>query len=518
MTLVRHFISRRDATFWVGFFLIVASLILSFMPLSAITKLGIILSPVSTLHEKTVLLFWVLRPAILLLGIVGIGWGTLSVRRRRAFIDHAYRTVASSSWALPVILGLAMIIRLGWVMYFPTVPYADSEWYFRTASELAAGHGFVYDLESRAPLAAWPIGYPAFLSLLFRFTGPSTLVARIANVVLGTIIVWLTYCLAARMFSRGVALVSAALISILPGLFTYSSLITTDVLFVVLVILVIYLTIRNDARDGMAHSRMFLHAGLAGISCGMLILTRPTGLTLLPLWVFLRWMIVDRNLVRLGRWTLVMLIGAFLVVAPWTMRNYLRFNRLIIVSNNGGVNFWIGNNPLANGAFIFPRDPAVNPLLPLIGDEIAVEETGYRLGLEFVREQPDRALALLPAKVFYLYNSNDFGLVWNRASATTPGQPGTGLHMFVLTNVIYTLVSIIALLSLFMLWLRRARFLPQVWLGVILTIYWTIVHLPFFGQDRFALPLLPFLTTYAAYGIVAFAKPMDLDEQVRPDP
>ena len=48
---------------------------------------------------------------------------------------------------------------------------------------------------------------------------------------------------------------------------------------------------------------------------------------------------------------------AALVVAPWTVRNHRVYGRWIAVASEGGVTFWTGNHPLANG----DGDLATNP-------------------------------------------------------------------------------------------------------------------------------------------------------------
>ena len=47
--------------------------------------------------------------------------------------------------------------------------------------------------------------------------------------------------------------------------------------------------------------------------------------------------------------TALVIIGAALPVLPVTLRNYLIGGEFISIASNGGVNFYIGNNSLANG-------------------------------------------------------------------------------------------------------------------------------------------------------------------------
>jgi hypothetical protein len=193
----------------------------------------------------------------------------------------------------------------------------------------------------------------------------------------------------------------------------------------------------------------------------------------------------------------------WVVVVPWTARNYARLGRVILVSTNGGVNFWIGNSPFAHGTYRFPRHSEINPLYSLVGDEVALDQEGYRLGLAYfrgsLREDPAHLARLYGAKLFYLYCAQDFGLTWNKGSAVEDEQPGTGSLAYALTNLVYVCLALLALVGVG--WVVRMG--PSAWSGIIYAFYWTAAHLPFFGQNRFMLPLLPVLVTYAAVGVFA---------------
>src|SRR5205823_6068560 len=51
---------------------------------------------------------------------------------------------------------------------------------------------------------------------------------------------------------------------------------------------------------------------------------------------------------------LVFIVIAFVCLAPWTVRNYRVFGRIVPVCESGGINLWIGNNPAATGDDRYP--------------------------------------------------------------------------------------------------------------------------------------------------------------------
>lgn len=498
--MVRKYVSQlvqRDRLPYVRV-LLLAGVGLVLVPTSLLVQAGRGISPTGSVQEKTVILFDLLKVAIPLFSFGYLTYDTLCPEYLKSRLLLRLHRVSGSCWVLPIILAISFVVRLAWVLVFPTHPYADSEWYFRTGSELAAGYGFVYDLESSKPLAAWPIGYPLFLSLLFQVTGPSQNVAIAANVALSVLCVALMYFVSVRIFNRLIAVVSSSILALLPGMVVYCSLVSTDLLFMTLVTACFCIAVYGT------ETRRSINALAVGLVSGLATLVRQTGLALFPVWGFVRWF-GQRKGSSLGSWILVASLGTAAAVLPWTVRNYIHFGELILVSSNGGSNFWIGNNPRAFGGFMWPKDET-NPLEALIGDELQVNSKGYELGFQFIRENPLRALRLLPAKVFYMYNSNDFGLHWNRLSALNRFQFGTGPLAFALANLVYVIVATLAIFGVVRLLRKRPGGLLA-FSGMLMAAQWTIVHLPYFGQDRFALPLLPVLAMYAAVGLVSIIEP-----------
>ncbi len=488
-------------------FISLVGVLLLFVPLESLISVGEFISPLGTIQEKTIILFRYLRIALPVLGMCLFLWVIISGARRRP-IQFFISKIISSRWALPTVLVLSCAVRLAWIIFYPTKTYADSEWYVRTASELAAGQGFVYSVSSQQPLAAWPIGYPAFLAALFLVTGPSIFIAKIANIVLSVMCVGLTYYIAERIFNKAVALVAALLLGIMPGMIVYSSLASSDLLFMTMTTLCFAILVKTWVADGQTGSNngSKLEAFGLGLASGAMSLVRATGLTLFPLWV-IGYLIGARNFSvrRRVTWLGLALLGSVVILSPWTIRNYLEFHEFIPVSTNGGANFWIGNNPNAFGGYYFPNNASENPLYSLIGTETVIDKMGYSLGFQFIRENPLRTMQLIPAKLFYLVNSNDFGLHWNRLSAIASDQPGTGNRPTAITNLFYIILVLFSLIGLGKLVFEPNRKFIH-WLGVFFVVYWVITCLPFFGQDRFMMPAWPFLATYAAYGFIAILK------------
>ena len=62
------------------------------------------------------------------------------------------------------------------------------------------------------------------------------------------------------------------------------------------------------------------------------------------------------------------------------------------------------------------------------------------------------------------------------------------------------MLAFLALMGLVLAVVSRTQN-PAALILALITIYWTVLQLPFFGKDRFVLPLLPFLPMFAAWGV-----------------
>ena len=113
-------------------------------------------------------------------------------------------------YLLVILAGI--ILRLVWIIVMPTYPETDFMWYHVKGVELSQGNGFLngiypyYIGTPGHPTAFRPIGYPGTLALLYFVFGTKLIVGKLFNVVLSTLIMFLTYKLAKQFFNEKIAL------------------------------------------------------------------------------------------------------------------------------------------------------------------------------------------------------------------------------------------------------------------------------------------------------------------------
>lgn len=382
-----------------------------------------------------------------------------------------------------------LLIRIAWVVIDPAQPVSDFAWYDRVARNIATGAG--YTISAGKPTAYRPPAYPLFLAGIYRLFNGSLLVARLGNALLGAAAVLLNYELARRFFSQREAIWSAALVAFTPSLILYNGLHASENLAVA-AILATMLCVQIGMDQN--HRGWFV---LSGLLLGIASLTRGS-LLLLPL-VWLAWLIIRgvslRQPLTIMAW---LAIGIAIPLLPWIIRNAVTLDYFIPLSTNDGINLLISFNPLSEGKFI-PADkiPGVSHLREQNLDEYTFSLAARNLATEFIRSEPLRALKLAPLKAFYLYRDDVSGVSWTNSNPVRPIPDRIILVLTIIAQGYYMLLMLLAFAALF-----TYRKLPKDgrWIFILTPIlYLTLLHMIFFGDDRFHLPLLPFYAIFSGF-------------------
>ena len=299
----------------------------------------------------------------------------------------------------------------------------DTEVYVRLARRAAGGDWML----GPDPYFVSPL-YVYFLAVILKVTG-SLLAARVAQITLGTLAVGLVFAAARRLYGA-VAAATAAVLAAATGAFTFYEVVllqsALDPFLTALGLALLARALETDRAGDFA---------LVGLAIGVHALNRPNVLlwlaTLAALLAFTR----GRR-----RAAVVVLLGGLAAVAPVTLRNRAVSGEWILVSSHGGLNFYIGNNETADGAYhsvagITPQiqgqaEDARRVAEAAAGRPLSVAETSrYFSGRawEWIRRQPGRALILFVRKLAYTLNQTDLPL--NYSFAYYRDDEGTALRL-----------------------------------------------------------------------------------------
>lgn len=306
--------------------------------------------------------------------------------------------------AVLAIVALAGALRLAWIIYAKTEPlwFFDPWSYDRLAAGLAEGKGYVN--EAGQPTAYFPPGYPAVLGAVYWLVGHRPVAGEVLNVIFGALTAGLVYWIGARAFGKTAGLLAALAFAVFPSHILYTSQLHSEVVFTsaYLLALGLLLTAPQPARLDGRRLPFWVAAGLA---IGVASLIRPAALSLLVVVPFAMrprgapWAAVARG-------TLLVALAATLVLTPWVARNAARVGAAT-VSTNAGLNFWIGNHEGASGGWGMPTADAFPSISTDLQEQERHDyRHGLELGWRFIREQPLDVLALLPFKAYYLYTND----------------------------------------------------------------------------------------------------------------
>jgi hypothetical protein len=388
---------------------------------------------------------------------------------------------------LAAVCGLNVILRLPF-LFLGVVPTSDDAWYFDTAKAIAAGRGFA---EADGPTLFWPVGWPGFLGTLMHVFGQHALVGQVANLVLSTAVIVLVSVIGKRLFAATPAWrLAIFLMAIYPNHIASVALLSVENFFEFLLMLGFLLLMSRSVLGLLAAGLVF---GLASLTKTQAILLPVLALPLLmtaPFWMGARqWL---RTMILVG-------VAMAAVILPWTIRNYTIFHAVVPIAANGGTNLLRGNNPSANGGYTM-SDPLLDGLPTGAANTVLMDHMAQQRGARWIRENPGRFIALIPAKIKGLWvGDGESEWLYQRGYSGYEAHRGLFRAARVVNQLFYWVLLLGALASLPAL-IRERRVLPT-WCfsGWALFAYFTAISMVFFGQSRFHFGLMPFVILYAAW-------------------
>jgi 4-amino-4-deoxy-L-arabinose transferase-like glycosyltransferase len=410
--------------------------------------------------------------------------GVFRLKAVRGFLSLLGRGRAET-WAW-VIFGVALALRLGYAAFAEPPPISDEQYYDGLAWNLAAGNGYT---SGGAPVAYWPVGYSAFVTIFYIIFGHHYLPVIITQCVLGAATAALLPLLAREFVPAGAARAAGLIVAFWPNHVAYASRLFPAVLltFAVLAAALIFLKMRGY-RGAIA----------GGALAGATALAAPVALVL-PAAALGADLFRRVGLKKAFTRAAVCAAVAALAVAPWAARNRRVFDAVVPISTNGGVNLWIGNNPKATGAYNYPT-ARTNPLY-MTPDELERDRVGRRLAWYFIRNERAQFLLLAVPKFVHTYGSDISAFqLEGIARGIEPAISARALAAR-LSQSYYALIWVGFVLGLLKLKRRMFAASPEGRTPLAALLVWpaalTLVYMVFFGAERFHLPMVPFLAVLA---------------------
>ncbi len=414
-------------------------------------------------------------------------------------VERAPRPKGSSrkAWLPPVLLFiLALAVRLAHLYLMRQSPYflypiMDSRIHDEWAWSIVSGQNAVWT----APFFRAPL-YPYFLAGIYWIFGHSLTLARVAQTILGSMSVVLIFLIGRRVFGSRTAWIGS-LSAVFYWMFLYFEgelLIVPLIVFLDLAGLFVFLRALDRPR-----ARSFL---LAGLLFGMSAVARPNILLFAiagAVWLVIVYRKESMRAPLLR--TVAFTVGVILPILPVTAANVLSGD-FILIASQGGVNFYIGNNP---------QSDALQAVVPGTRTDwwggyydtilIAEKDLGRQLkpsevsrywygrGVDFIRTEPQAAARLFLRKLYLFWNHHEFG---NNQDIYFQQSRAPVLRW--LSPVGFGLVAPLGLLGMAIGWRRARKSRP---LSLFVLVYALSVIL-FFMSARYRMPVVPILLLFGA--------------------
>lgn len=264
----------------------------------------------------------------------------------------------------------AFILSLGYAFTYQIRLGVDAERYHTVASNLVTRGIFCETCD--VPLAKDTAihgvgpGYQFFLAGVYSVVGIHPWVMWVVQAFLHACVVWMLYGLAKRFvpeakpWQLGIAV---GLYAFTPDVIQQQAMLMTESLFVFLLVFVFTLAV-TLIEEGKKGKRLLL-AVACGVLFAALTMTRPTGLpVMLGFLGLLAWK-------RYWKEALIVLACFVAVETPWTIRNLRVYDKFILNSVVGGLDFWVGLDPYGPGEFNMDKLPHIfNKIKDLDADEL----------------------------------------------------------------------------------------------------------------------------------------------------
>ena len=387
---------------------------------------------------------------------------------------------------------IALSVRLIHIWQLQATPFfdtllGDANGYDKWAQRLAAGDWIGTDVFYQAPL------YPYFLGVVYAIFGRDLLIVRVIQAAIGSASCVLLGLAAARLFSKRVGLAAGLTLALWAPAIFFDSLLQKSVLDMFFMCLSLWLI--SGIREQGSGIRAWVPIVL-GCSMAALSLTRENGLLLVAVVALWLWSSDRRRILYFAT-------GLAIVFAPVVARNYSVDGGFYLTTSQFGSNFYIGNNPNADGTYASIRFGRGAPEFErLDAKEVAEESVGRTLSpsevssfwtgraLGYITSQPLSWLKLTGRKILLLFNRNEM--------LDTEAQESYAEFSVVLRVLGWVthfgLLVPLALIGVIATWPDRRRLL----IVHALALAYAASVVMFFVFARYRYPLVPFLIVFAA--------------------
>lgn len=375
----------------------------------------------------------------------------------------------------------ALSIRLFLIAFIPEHKsiFPDSVGYIAISKNIIEGKGFTLDDNHKA--LRMPL-YPLFLAMHRILFGNDLLPVKIMQAILGAISCLFVFLLAKMLLNDIVGKIAGVILAVHPYIAFSTILILTETLAIFLILLEVILIVFAIKKKSLLY---ICYAGLVG---GLVSLLHPGH--------FLSWILIlpaftltikNKVYLNLKLAATLFIVFNILPIVPWTLRNYLIFDRFIPLTTSLGYALYDTYAPSGKSHISGESVKLSNEVKNM--DEIESDIYLRKKTLEIIAQNPLRAV----------YSALDnFVLFWN----VVPNFREYRNPFYIVISAVFTIpIFIFAFLCLW----RYRHNISIIALIIAPILYYTFLHIVLLGSIRYRLPIEPYiiiLTSCSFYELV----------------
>lgn len=382
---------------------------------------------------------------------------------------------------------IALVLRTLWAMGIPNSPVADCFIYDLGARNILSGFGFSF--HDGNPNGVWAPGYSYLVALFYGAFEPAYWAAYLANIMMAVALVYTTRMLGERLHSKWAGRIAAFGIAVYPTFVMYSTVIASDHLYILQISLFLLWALPLARAQWQWQRCVAL-----GLLLGTCILVRASAYVL-PVVVLAVGPLYARrsgnkalNTLRHGlpHTALIVAIG-LLVCVPQGLRNLEHFGEFNFSSLSSGSLLWRGNH---DG----PDEGQVTPW----GAPAQVQANERQLrktALAFIRDNPGLYLKRVFLRSFEALRAETIAMHWNEPGLRRRFGPES-LRMFKLVGSLGYWAMGLCFAGLLLLRITQRSLGPSDFVLLLMLGLHLLPILLFSGQNRYHLPMVPFVLLY----------------------
>jgi len=396
-------------------------------------------------------------------------------------------------------VAVGFALRIGYILIAHTYKFKtlDNNFSFgfemgRIGRAIATGRGFADPFDGQTGPTAWePPLYPYLIAGVFKIAGVYSQASALILLGINSLFSALTcipiFLIGWRCFSERVAVWTSWMWALLPPvMFWCTRWVWETSLAALLLAVIFWLALEMEELTGAMPWIAF------GVLWGVAGLTNTSLVSFLPasgIWALYRSWKKGRSSVAGAALASLVFVAT---IAPWLVRNYETFGKLIFVRSNFGAELRLGNGPGADGTWMQYLHPSQNVIemrrYQQLG-ELAYVAERKREALQFIRADYGRFARLSIKRFIYYWG----GLP--RSSEIPALAP--------LKNSVFLASSVLAFWGLGRA-LRKHR--PGAWLFLWLIVSYATVYYFVFPHPRYRHPIEPELGILIVY-VISEARP-----------